>query len=488
MSRVDATVGDEGRVLWRLAVPAVAQALLHTAYGFVDYSVVARLGDAAATAALSAAFGVMVVAFGVSEIVTVGTHTLTAQLTGARTPRRRLRMLRRACLMALVAGALVSLMGWGWSDAIAGTLHLEGRAHELAASYLYVLLLGFPARSLLHTVTGAWRGMGNTTAPVILEASTVALNVLLSGALVLGWFGAPALGVAGAALATVLAAVPTASVAAALMLREAAADVRDDVGAPLERAHPAGANVRAILALGLPASLIPVAYGLVFMALYRMAGSAGVPVQAALGAAIRGVEWFGFAISIGYYVAASVAVGQCVGAGLAARARSLALRATVHAAVATQVVGVAMAVFAPACMAIVADDPEVAALGVVYLRWMGPLIFLIGAEIALEGVLIGMGRTAVPMWITGLMNAARIPLAAALIYGSSAVVPGSLFAVGAGPEPALHVADMAAAMGALTATIILSALGKVVWAGLVVWRSDFAAHVARQRGRLGLED
>jgi putative MATE family efflux protein len=485
MARIDATQGPPSKVVRALAVPAAAQALLHTAYGFNDYLFVARLGDGSAIAALSACFGVTVVVFGVTEIVAIGVHTMVAQLTGAGATRRRLRLIEVGLVLTLLVGALITLTGLFASRPLAAALNLSPRALEHANAYLEVLLTGYPLMAMLRVLTSVYRGMGYTVAPVVMDAVTLSLNTLLNGMLVLGWFGVPSLGVAGAAHATILSCAPAVAVATAVLLRTARSSVDPYRKDPSFERTTALDDAREIVIVGIPASLIPLTYGLVYLAINRVAGVVGEEAQAGLGAALRGIEWFAFAICLGYHVAGSVAVGQCVGAGLPERARRLCWRTVFESCVVAEVVGLFMAIVPAPLMAIVVEDAAAIELGVLYLRCMGPVMFLVAIDMSLEGVLVGAGRTGLPMRISLVMNGLRIPVCAFMVFGLDHGVEGSLFSVGLAQAPP-YVDEAWFGFLGITLTIIASAIGKAIWAWAAVARMDFERLSKERRERLQL--
>jgi putative MATE family efflux protein len=489
MALVDPTKGTIPTVVRSLAIPAIAQALLHTAYGFTDYVFIARLDDASATAAISACFGVIVVLFGVSRFVAVGAYTLAAQLTGAKALARRHRLIVVAATMSLGLGLMVSVCGYFFSKDIASVLNLSPNAEKQAADYLKILMLGFPAMCILHLIADVVRAMGHTVMPVVLEGCTLIINTLGNGFLVAGWFTGINIGVSGAALASVVAAGLTGSVAIFWLLKKVrqAAEDMEEPDLSLQRTTIRD-DIVEITHLGLPASLMPIVYGLVFNWLIRLAGEVGEPAQAGLGAAIRGVEWVSWAVCMGYYVAGSVAVGQCIGASMPERARKLAWYTTWQSAVVVGIVGLLTAATSSFTIQVVVSDPQAQELGIQYLFWMGIFMFTVPIDITLEGILIGAGRTTTPMKISVIMNLLRIPIACMVIYGPENFLDGCLFAFGFAPENLPEPASMMTSFLGITWAIIISAAGKAVWAYIAVKKLDFVAVCKERRSRLALED
>lgn len=112
------------------------------------------------------------------------------------------------CLAICVLGIAVFL---GWGDALIRLyLRGEGTPEEIAASfgfakrYLHVMLVGFVPFALVQCYAGTLRETGETVLPMKAGIVAVAVNFVFNYLLIFGSFGAPKLGVEGAAIATVL--------------------------------------------------------------------------------------------------------------------------------------------------------------------------------------------------------------------------------------------------------------------------------------------
>ncbi len=489
MSVVIGTEGSEKRVVWSLAGPAIAQTLLHSAYGFNDYLFVSRLGGSEPVAALSASFGVALIVFGLSEVVAVGAQTLVAQLTGARAFKRRYRLLYLRFLLTVVLSLPVVLLGLFGLDPLLNFLNLESGVRPYARDYLRILLVGWTVRALMHTVTSVWRGMGATLPPVIIEGSILVLNTLGNGGLVLGWFGLPKLGIAGAALATIFSALIPTSLGIFLLLKWEREELKKlEKRGEIERGEEEGRGWRdiwEILYLGIPAGVMVVIYGIVFTAMIRLSGLAGKEAQAALGAALRGIEWVSWAVCVGFQIAAQVAVGHCVGAGDSERAKRITREALIQGVIVTQSIGLIMAVGSELWISFVVKDPYSRSLGAFYLRWIGATQLFLAAEYVLSGTLIGLGKTALPMKISLIMNLMRIPLIALWAGGVKWIASGTLCGLGLAPCQIPGGTDRNAFYGVVFAILSTTAL-KALWLGLTVLSLDFREIVNRRLERLQL--
>ena len=114
-----------------------------------------------------------------------------------------------------LAGLLLAALGIGvflsfGQELICVYLNGEGNQADAAAilqygwSYLLVMLWGLPAFAISNAYAGTLRETGETVVPMIASTSSVFVNLFFNWVLIFGHLGAPALGVQGAAIATVI--------------------------------------------------------------------------------------------------------------------------------------------------------------------------------------------------------------------------------------------------------------------------------------------
>lgn len=115
----------------------------------------------------------------------------------------------------LIAGALICLVGIG-IFLLAGQslirLYLTGEGDQTDAQnilhygweYLLIMLWGLPAFAISNAYGGTLRETGQTMVPMVASISAVFVNLVLNWILIFGHLGAPAMGVAGAAIATTI--------------------------------------------------------------------------------------------------------------------------------------------------------------------------------------------------------------------------------------------------------------------------------------------
>ena len=103
------------------------------------------------------------------------------------------------CVFLLFGRPLISLylQGEGTAEDIAATL-------EYGWGYLLIMLWGLPAFAISNAYAGTLRETGETVVPMVASTTAVFVNLFCNWVLIFGNLGAPALGVRGAAIATVL--------------------------------------------------------------------------------------------------------------------------------------------------------------------------------------------------------------------------------------------------------------------------------------------
>jgi putative MATE family efflux protein len=233
---------------------------------------------------------------------------------------------------------------------------------KMAADYLVWFI---PAMALQFTIVGmsaALRGIGNFKPGMVVQTATVIINIVLAPILIFGWGTGVAMGVAGAAIATLIAVVvgiawlATYFIPRSAYLRFVRRDMRPQLplwGAMLKIGLPAGAEF-ALMAVYL-------------FIVYRIAAPFGSAAQAGFGIGMRVVQaLFMPIVALGFAVAP--VAGQNVGAHLGARVRDV-FRSACSMAASYMFVAAIICNIAPAALvAVFSPDPQVIAVGDEYLR------------------------------------------------------------------------------------------------------------------------
>jgi putative MATE family efflux protein len=398
--------GSIVRSLFLLALPIMGANILQVAYQIVDAFWVGRLG-AAAVAAVSITMPVMFVLIAAGMGFAIAGTTLIAQYTGAR-DHEMVDHVAAQTLLAIVAVSIVlGALGYALTPEI---LHLLGVAPDVRANalaFIRIMFLALPFLFLYAMVQALLRGVGEVRVPLFIVGGTVAINFVLDPILIFGKFGAPPLGVTGAAVATMISQLLAAIVSMRVLFGG-----RYGIHVHWHNFRPDFAFVKRAVLLGYPASIEQSARGLGMTAMIFLVTAFGTVATASYGV---GVNVFNVAIipAMGLAMATSTLVGQNIGAGNLARAERVARLAAMITFVVLTAFGLLCMIFAPAIVAFfVPEDPAVIAEGATFIRVALWSAGFIGLQYAMLGVLRAAGEM-LPAMAIGLASQwlIQLPLA-----------------------------------------------------------------------------
>ena len=196
------------RTVAALSVPILGSLVAEPLTGLIDTAFVARLG-AESLAALGVGTMVLSAMFWAFSFLGVATQTSVATLYGEGaqagvSDRGAARTCLIAVSVALLVGVGLAAVGLPLCGAIAVAMGAEGLVADLTVDYLGWRLVGAPAMLASYAAIGAMRGAQDMRTPLWVAVGMNALNVILDPLLIFGFGAVPALGVAGAAIATTL--------------------------------------------------------------------------------------------------------------------------------------------------------------------------------------------------------------------------------------------------------------------------------------------
>ncbi|NCV22147.1 MAG: hypothetical protein EBV45_09380, partial [Chloroflexi bacterium] len=182
----------------KLAWPVVVEQLLTTAVGIADVAITGRLGPSA-LAGSGVSLQIMFIAFSALSAFGIGTTVVVAQATGARTPAVAGNALRQGMVLGTIFSLLLTCVGWLITEPLIALAGGTGDVAEAGVTFLTVGLVGMVPLTLQFAIGGAMRGAGDSRTPMICGALVNVVNIAAAYALAFGAWGAPEMGVAGAA-------------------------------------------------------------------------------------------------------------------------------------------------------------------------------------------------------------------------------------------------------------------------------------------------
>lgn len=306
-----------------------------------------------------------------------------------------------ALVIALGMAALFAVVFVGFGRVIFGALGGSGRALDGAEAFASVLFLGCFAHWIANTMASVLRGTGDMKTPGLALVATAALQIPLCGALTLGWFGLPQLGIRGPAAAAVIAFTLAALWMLSRLLGPKAAlrlhRPKDGFSWP---------PFRDILKVGLIACLVVILTNGTVLLVTGLIGRAGDAAIAGYGIGSR-LEYMLVPISFGIGAALTALVGTNIGAKQFARAQRLAWMGALMAGGIAALIGIVVAISPDLWLGLFTRDPAALASGRTYLHIVGPVYGFFGLAMALYFASQGTGEMIWPV----VANLSRIVIA-----------------------------------------------------------------------------
>ena len=319
-----------------------------------------------------------------------------ARALGAGDIVRAERLVWHALALAVMGGVgllVIFLLG---GRAFLQFLGGEDEVLRQAYAYAVVLLSGSVFLWLIGTVTAIYRGMGEMQFPAAVMIFNALVQIPLSGCLILGWGGLPALGIIGAAISAIVAA---ALLCLPLFVKLSKGDL--PVRLRLSAMRFSKSDFDEILRVALPASLSPLLTIATVLVLTAYVASFGEAALAGYGIGSR-VEFLIIPLVFGLGAAMTTAVGASVGAGELDRAERLGAIGGLSAGVIAGLVGIVLALFPNAWIGVFTDVPAVHAAARSYIEIVGPLFFFHGLGLSLYFASQGASAMFWPVWATVL--------------------------------------------------------------------------------------
>ena len=239
-----------GKLLFNMALPMVISMLVQALYNVVDSIYVSRISESAVTA-LSLAFPVQNIQIGFATGIGVGVNALLSKSLGEGNRERANRAAGNGMFLVVIATALFMLFGVFGTDPYYA---VQSQVEETVANgIIYTTIccvgtLGIFAEILFERLLQA---SGRTVYTMITQGVGAIINIVLDPILIFGWFGFAPMGIAGAALATVIGQWVAALLALVFNLWR-----NPDVKLGLKYIAPKADAIRPILMVGIPSAIM----------------------------------------------------------------------------------------------------------------------------------------------------------------------------------------------------------------------------------------
>lgn len=268
------------KLLLTMGLPIILSMMLQAVYNIVDSAFVSNMPETGELAlnALTLAFPVQMLMVAIGIGTGVGTNALLAMSLGQGDREKASRVGGNALFLAAVIYVVFLLFGIFGVDFYAGTQTANPVIREMTVTYLRIcctLSIGIVFFSIFEKLLQA---TGHSGCSTIAQITGAVLNIILDPILIYGWCGFPALGVSGAAYATVIGQIVSAVMGLVFHLWK-----NRGVKNGLHYMRPVGGIIKGIYAIGLPAIIAQALMSFMTYGMNIILGSIGENVVTAYG-------------------------------------------------------------------------------------------------------------------------------------------------------------------------------------------------------------
>ena len=302
----------------RMAWPAVCESFFIALAGMVDSLMVSSMG-ASAVAAVGLTTQPKFMGLALFFAMNVSVSALVARRRGEKNQRSANQILLVAILFVIVATVVISSACVMWANEIINFCGSAPETHEPAVIYYRIIMGCMIFNVLSMVINAAQRGSGNTMIAMRTNIVSNVVNIIANYLLIQGHLGFPALGIAGAAIATVFGTVIACIMSFASLFRR---DGFVSIYYIMEQQiRPALEPVLSIIKLGFSVFIEQILMRVGFMSTAMMAAKMGTNALAAhqVGMNILGLT---FSFGDGMQVAAVALIGRSLGEGSPDKAKA----------------------------------------------------------------------------------------------------------------------------------------------------------------------
>ena len=305
------------KAVFTMAWPAIVESFFVAFAGLVDSLMVSRMG-AYAVAAVGLTTQPKFMGLALFFAINVSVSALVARRFGAGKRQDANGVFLTAMLFVITAAVALSIIFVVFADPI---IRLCGSSdatpedlatHNAAVTYFRIIMGGMIFNCIQMAVNSAQRGAGNTRITMRTNVTSNLVNIVLNYLLIEGHLGFPALGIVGAALATVLG-----TVVSSIMSIISISNAENFISIPFilkEKVRASGRALKSLIGIGYGIFFEQILMRIGFMATAVMAAKKGMDSMAAhqVGMNLMGLT---FSFGDGLQAAAVALIGRSLGQG-----------------------------------------------------------------------------------------------------------------------------------------------------------------------------
>ena len=191
------------KLIVSMSLPAMFSMLVQALYNIIDSMFVAQLGESALTS-VSLAFPVQTLMIAVAVGTGIGINSLVSRRLGERRREEASRAATHGLLLAILSSLVFALLGLTLTQTFFQAFTDNQTVLQMGCDYTYVVTIFSFGMMIEIGLEKTLQATGNMIYPMLFQLSGAVINIILDPIFIFGKFGVPALGVRGAAVATVI--------------------------------------------------------------------------------------------------------------------------------------------------------------------------------------------------------------------------------------------------------------------------------------------
>lgn len=357
--------------------------------GLVDSLMVSSLGSYA-VAAVGLTTQPKFLGLALFFAANVSISALVARRKGQEKREDANRIFSTFLIFILIMAVMMSILLVTFADPIIRFCGSEEQTHESAVSYFKIIMGGMIFNVIQMGINAAQRGAGNTRITMRTNVVSNTVNIVFNYLLIEGHFGFPALGIKGAALATVLGTVVSSIMSVLSVWKQ-----DNFVSLPYifkNRIRPAFEALKDIVRVGYSVFAEQVLMRIGFMLTAIMAADMGTDAMAAhqVGMNIMGLS---FSFGDGLQATAVALIGYSLGAKQPEKAKDYGKTCRMIGGVISVILAVVYLAGARWLMELFFEEEQIVDIGVGIMRVMILVVILQISQVIYMGCLRGAGDT-----------------------------------------------------------------------------------------------
>lgn len=366
----DLTKGSINRHLLRLSVPMTWGMLAIISLQLVDTYFIALLGTTE-LAGISFTFPVTMILSHLVFGINIAVSSVVARLFGEKKITDIRRIAQHGLILAFLLSSALAGLCFALMEPLFALLGADGLTMRVIWDYMPLWLLSSVITAVHASGNSVIRASGHAFFPALTMSFLALINLVLDPILIFGWFGLPAMGVEGAALATfianIIAGIAGFSILAFRMKLVCLQGFNLDT---------MGDSFKRMVTIAVPAGIGNIIIPLTNAVIVALLATHGTEAVAAFGIVSR-IEAFALLTVIGLALGMAPIIGQNWGAGNFARVHETINKALGFNVVWSVGVALLLALFAVPLAGAFSTDKEVTNIAVLFF-WIVPFSYAFG--------------------------------------------------------------------------------------------------------------